>query len=213
MSYGFSLHNSSGYVQIDQDYSNYIVIANGTILATPNGTGGVFPYATYDALYGSRNAYEVFFRPHSYGIPIGQSQISDVGDNDMIWALSNVLVDWLILIPAYNISPPTSNYGMVIYRPDGSLCFSSDTSYTRILANVYVPYLYVGAGLTERDYTIPAGRFNNWFQLVRTNCNSPHIAYRAVSLLNETTLRVSLYRYNPAATSIWYPHYRLIANH
>lgn len=117
MSYGFRSVNTAGTVQIDQDFSNYHVIKSGQ--ATSNGDG---------------------IASISFSQTVRPPLVAVQGDGSSIFTLDglsttsvsirtaypNVTFNYKIYSDAKDLAVPTSGHGMVVYRANGDVAFSSE---------------------------------------------------------------------------------------
>jgi len=122
MSYGISVLNSSGFVQIDPDYSNYAVLVRGA--ASGNGYVHIdFPtqpkpplvfakFAATDrwlALTGLTNSRATFFI------------YPDAGWN----TAASGSFSYAICVPFEDISPPNDQFGLKVFSQNGRVVFDS----------------------------------------------------------------------------------------
>ena len=127
MAYGIRVESSSGFTQIDQDFVNYALIASGFVTFTGSfgntpdrkviNTGGVA--STNDTL--------LFARPLTNGVGL-------IGSGTTIIATAPTIVEWRLYERVNALTPPTSGYGLNVFRPDGSLAFSSAYNPPRVFS-------------------------------------------------------------------------------
>jgi hypothetical protein len=142
MSYGFSCLNTSGYVQIDDNYSNTYVIASGSQLASPSGvTLSILPPA------GFTDPYLILIRSDSYNVPMWAY-------GGTVRAVSNITVDIVLLAFNNNSSAPT-DYGFAVYRPDGVIAFAADRKTGSVQARRQLTLAESNAYTTAYTMSIP----------------------------------------------------------
>ena len=145
MSYGFQAINQSGYVQIDQDYSNFALYSSGS------ATTGSIVMAGVDLA-----ECLVFIR-----LPLNKWAATDAGasfgDRFVImpeYGTANFTYEYRIYRYSLALSPSTG-YSLQVFRGDGSLCFDGNREQTRIVsASNYT----LGSGLV----TLASVGFNPW---------------------------------------------------
>ena len=162
MSYGFQAINQSGYVQIDQDYSNFALYSSGS------ATTGSIVMAGVDL-----EECLVFIR-----LPLNKWAATDAGasfgDRFIImpeYGTANFTYEYRIYRYSLALSPSTG-YSLQVFRGDGSLCFDGNREQTRIVsASNYT----LGSGLV----TLASVGFNPWIlanplDLVSVQPNPPN---------------------------------------
>ena len=145
MSYGFQAINQSGYVQIDQNYSNFALYSSGS------ATTGSIVIAGVDLA-----ECLVFIR-----LPLNKWAATDAGasfgDRFVImpeYGTANFTYEYRIYRYSLALSPSTG-YSLQVFRGDGSLCFDGNREQTRIVsASNYT----LGSGLV----TLASVGFNPW---------------------------------------------------
>ena len=116
MSYGLEIYNQSSFLQIDDKYPQYVVIASGT--ATEN-TDVYFPTQSGPPL--------IMVRPDGAGGDYFIGRISHLF-NDHFKALMNhvgATFQYKVLKPVNELSEPTSGYGLVVRGSSGQVVFNS----------------------------------------------------------------------------------------
>lgn len=148
MAYGFSSINDSNLVQIDQDYSNYVLHSTGTV-----------PVATFDA-WGNRfgnyitlpvSTALVFMKCNYTGYA---SFFSEFDVNNLlrlkIFAAGDYSVyTYYIYVPSsfYAAASYNSGYGLNVYKPDGNLSYSSGLKPLHIVQTVsFVTGTWIAGG-------------------------------------------------------------------
>jgi len=191
MSYGLTVKNSSDIIQIDQDYSNYILIDSGTIEASSTtviGAGSDFPWLAYDALYGVSN-YVVFFRSDTYNVLFALKSARST--NYTIWASASIILEYRVFVSAATLTSNT-NFGLNVYKGDGEIAFTSNASYLNICSSVS---LNGGLAPYSREYTLPPTKgIKRWVSLRDTDGGrgTGGVSYsQAVCFKNETTFIVA----------------------
>ncbi|MDG1859329.1 MAG: hypothetical protein P8I94_09510 [Emcibacteraceae bacterium] len=140
MSYGIEIENTAGKTQINQDYTNYYLVANVNFAVTANT-------ATYnDALYNivisnytaeaddicCINTGSVYIT----GYVTSQRRVGGTtssGVKGIIWASVSGIVEVKIYRRFDRITKSTSGYGLEVLKADGNtLAFSSNYSYMNI---------------------------------------------------------------------------------
>lgn len=145
MSYGFRAVNQSGYVQIDQDYANFALVASGTA-----STGSV-------VIVGIDLAECLVF----IKLPLNKWAAADggtsFGDRFVIvpeYGAGSFTYEYRVYRYATSLSR-TSGYSLQIFRGDGTLCFDGNRAQTLIMsANNYT----LGSGLI----TLPSAGIHPW---------------------------------------------------
>jgi len=145
MSYGFQAINQSGYVQIDQDYSNFALYTSGS---ATTGTVVIVGIDLAECL--------VFIR-----LPSNKWASTDggasFGDRFVIvpeYGAANFTYEYRVYRYSLAFSPSTG-YSLQVFRDDGSLCFDGNRDQTRIVSsNNYT----LGSGLV----TFASVGFNPW---------------------------------------------------
>lgn len=155
MSHGISVISDSGYAQIDQDYSNYVVIASGTgttsVLYTkpttdPRAILLVSCDDTQGYIYSLDIKSGVFTPSNQWGVFIEYIYWGDVNTN-------YVTFHYVWLLPSEAVAESGDQYGMIVYGPTGGRVFSSRQRPLNIAAGIIITpdaYNYYSA-----TYTVP----------------------------------------------------------
>lgn len=146
MSYGLQIVNESGYVQIDENYANYSLVASGY------GTTGTVVMAGMDltdCLVFIRIPTNVWATTDG-GIDSGDRFVIATSYGSSNFAFEYRIYKYVMALPA------TTGYTLQVYGSDGSLCFDGNRAQTRIAS---VSNYSVGSGST---ITIPSPGFNPW---------------------------------------------------
>ena len=141
MAHGLSILNASGYAQIDQDYSNYVVLSSGTgTTATrytkpttdPNAILMVSTADTTGHLFSMDVVSPGTILPdNEWGVYMQKSTGS-------AWT-TYVTFKYLWLLPSRLVAESTETYGLKVFRADGSLAFTSRQEPLNIAAG-WIPY-------------------------------------------------------------------------
>jgi len=123
MAYGLSIFNQNGTQIISEGYTSYYILASGL---SPNGQ---FPYfANPDinqAAYGARAGDILYVRPHTLGNAIYNDTVGNATYQPQIQPVSTSgYVEW-VLTRRLTTQIGASNYGMRIYRADGTTAYDA----------------------------------------------------------------------------------------
>lgn len=122
--FGFSAINQNNGVQIDQDYTNYVKLDSGTDVAS----------GTEQPAVSGAKVYAV--RPSSDGATIWAAPISSGAFNVVTSAGT---YDWIAYGPQSAISLSDVEFGLRVYRADGSSAYDSNSALLRPITNISVP--------------------------------------------------------------------------
>lgn len=137
MSYGLYAENASGFIQIDENYENLLVIETGTKAADQNVLT-VSSSITDDFI--------VFVRPNNpdtnapYTIACSNDDEDERVFSITCWRGNSLFpfykraYDYAICVKASEFAEPTSGYGINVYKPDGNIRWSSEYSQFRLQA-------------------------------------------------------------------------------
>lgn len=170
MSYGLQIVNESGYVQIDENYANYSLVASGY------GTTGTVVMADMDltdCLVFIRIPTNVWATTDG-GIDSGDRFVIATRYGSGNFAFEYRIYKYVMALPA------TTGYTLQVYGSDGSLCFDGNRAQTRIASVSNYP---VGSGAT---ITIPSSGFNPW--VLVNNMDFVKVAMVNASMSNWYTL-------------------------
>lgn len=121
MTYGLQVWNNGGFIQIDHDFSNYVLLQEGV---ANTGTQVTFPFVNAVPIImvgktpASRDVYLRQLYQNSFTLYSGP-----------YYAVNVFAINYRVYVPAYAVSPGTPGYGMRVHRADGSLAFDSDYRY------------------------------------------------------------------------------------
>jgi len=135
MAYGINIVNDSGYVQIDENYSNYSLIASGT---AASGTRIYYPsgYSANNAIFMMRGAYGA--KIYKYGRDLTYTEIR------------GATFEYKIYGKTTDASQSTSGFGLKVFNSAGACTFNSLDSTLRIQGS-----MIVGQDISL-PYTIPS---------------------------------------------------------
>lgn len=150
MSYGLSVQSSSGDIQIDQDFRNFQVIAEGTGATIASGSLSNYYEITFTA---TANPPLICTRSTTYAV-FCPTLIKDGSGNyhkariySYATLVSSVTFDWFVAAPLDALSGDA--WGMQVFDATGAKVFDSGAKYLRILD--VVPFdlgaFETGAGL------------------------------------------------------------------
>ena len=206
MAYGIHVENPSGNVQIDQDYTNYYLVATTSFAVT--GDNSTYNSQVYNIIIGGNYTAEpddiCFINTGSTAISgyvtaqrrVGGSTSSGV--KGIIWASVSGVIDVKIYRRFDTLTKSTSGYGLEVVKADGNtLAFSSNYSYMNILGVISgnppfsasftpsdgsVPYISSNTGFT-RAFVDPAdGQFagETEFQTVGASSTTAYATYEVL---------------------------------
>ena len=163
MAYGIHVENPSGNVQIDQDYTNYYLVAttsfavtgDASYYAASSGTVAISGY-TYNsndlcAINTGSSSTSGYVRPITGGI------------NYIIWSQTNQTIQVKIFRRFDSLTAAGTGFGLEVFKSDGStLAFSSNYSYMNILGVISgnPPF---SASFTPSDGSVPYITSNTGF--------------------------------------------------
>jgi len=156
MVFGLRSYNTSGYVQIDEYYANYVPVTSGyTVIqdatATISGAisiGPVIGVPNYGIM-------PMVFIQNVSGYPVA---LHSVGVNYIRFAKEytgtpfDVGFNWMVAYPASVVVGPQPGFGLEVYAPGGPLAFSSDVGYTRVQDVLQIPALGWGGTAAMSAY-------------------------------------------------------------
>lgn len=128
MAYGISILNESNYVQIDQDYSNYVIILSGTISISNTNTATL----TYADLGITPMAMVKF---HNTGTYITITRLDSTGMTLKTKTTGTWAVPYMLAVPISSVTADT-DYGMRVYNSSNQLVFDSGKKYPRIHSSI-----------------------------------------------------------------------------
>ena len=182
MAYGFKAINESDFIQIDEDTVSFQILATGT---TSSGYGqyvtipNSYPEDIFVVIRPSNpNSSSVYvMRGYMFDYaPSGGSRIRRAYMGASVGTSFNLASDYAIVERAdgSGFTPPTSGYGLNVYKSNGDLSFSSGLPTYRVAAtrNYNITASNSGDGIW---YTPPSGKnvlgmytFLSSFDLYRT---------------------------------------------
>jgi hypothetical protein len=130
MAYGIQIYNDSGFLQIDQDYTNYLLHTSGSVTSTGRAISGSDEepdVSTVNVSGVSANDDVIFaFRPATAdGSAIRAVKTSTTGQFKIYSDYAGT-INWKAYKKGSLLSAPTSGYGLNVYRSDGTtLAYSS----------------------------------------------------------------------------------------
>lgn len=169
MAYGIRVESSSGFTQIDQDFVNYVLVASGSFSSSGNNTNPQTHTINYNALVSSQDT--IFFaRPTTTGYNSSNNSDSElIGSSGAnvakIISSYTGTIQWRVYERATVITPPSSGYGLNVYRPDNSLAFSSTRNPPRIFSIIEGAPSFSGLGTVNHSYSaIPYALMQNGYE-------------------------------------------------
>lgn len=126
MAYGFRVFNSSGFIQVDENFATYAVYQSGSVSV---GAGGVVDVPLSDL--GTTPLIFLRVNHSSNGIAMAGYASSTF----RLWGPSvnagATTVDWYTVVPTNYVSA-SGNYGLRVFNASGVPVFDSRRSYPRI---------------------------------------------------------------------------------
>lgn len=175
MSYGILVKNSSGYIQIDDNYSNYTLIASGAVSVSASTASKVNPATVSFTSQSSPVVACIGDTSGAYVAVLSRSSTS-------VQFVSNasITLPYRIYANVANNPGSTSGYGLIVRNASGQVVFNSNLTYMRVgqltfstvgyntMPTVYHPY-----GNTYVDITNSGSRA---FLTIATYVNEPSFA-------------------------------------
>lgn len=193
MSFGARVLNQSGFLQIDQDYSNYVVAQAGTV-SVSRGVATTLSYPNDGAL-------PILFV--KYFSTTGYILCPEVGLSSALLTLTEdagpANIPYILCRSAAVISPPTDPFGFVVKNSAGQATFDSRLTYPRIAEIVSTPQITQTSGVATVTFSNP--RTDRWLCISQTTgvrgfafVGSPQgrLLGLAIAAINETQVRVAL---------------------
>lgn len=169
MAYGIRVENNSGFTQIDQDFVNYVLVASGSFSSSGNNTTPQTHLINYGSLVSTQD--NIFFaRPSSTGYNSGNNSSAElVGSTNnnvaKIESLYTGTIQWRVYERANVLTPPSSGYGLNVYRPNGELAFSSQYKVPRIFSIIESAPTFGSAGTATHSFgAIPYALMQNGYE-------------------------------------------------
>lgn len=129
MAYGFSVENQSGFVQVDQDFSNYVLIAEGSASTNTNisyPTQSTPPIIFVGKTPSNRAVGVQSVRPSSCRLKgFGNSVFNNSSSFDFS-------ISYRIYGLASENVGPASGYGIRVFDGSGSVVFDSNEEFMRV---------------------------------------------------------------------------------
>lgn len=143
MGYGFNAVNAAGTVQIDQDFINARLIAQGTKTVSDSSDPGVTLKLNLNEVFGSDTLPGanpiVLVRPHDFGKYVGGMLLyadwaSGYGSStaSFLELRGEAAFDYAIFSVGGTPISDSTTTGLEVYRSDGSIAYSSRHSHPRI---------------------------------------------------------------------------------
>lgn len=162
--FGAEITNTNGITVIDQDYENYVVVSEGTVALNPD------VYGTFSINYPDRGgAVPLIFVKYQSSVRgvnlVSATSTSAVFKSGVYGAEGGypTTMSYMLLYPAGLVTPPTSGYGFVVYKADGTAAYVSSESY------VYITDLIAGgaspSSRTVKSYVQTSGTTSPWIML------------------------------------------------
>jgi len=135
MSYGMTVSNASGFVQVAEPFDNVSVFGSGTVTTQSPGAGATptnLPSGTPDDII-------IFAKPST---PSGVYKFSMLLDRiggatprfyfyDS-FSSTGQSIDYIILTKSQTLTVPSSGYGLNVYNSSGNLAFTSEYGTSRV---------------------------------------------------------------------------------
>lgn len=194
MSYGISISNTSGIVQIDDNYENFFIVASGTVTANTSGGSGL-DMPTLQAAYGQDML--VFIRTSSYGNNIAIYR-ANAADFAHFYCQASITLSYVVLVPFSYFTGYASGFGVNVFKPAGGLVFSSNANTVSYSNSVTIPAHTVTES-TPYSLTVglpDTGSYNKWMlmpgvRIAGSDSFGPWEVYLAsCAFLSETSFRV-----------------------
>ena len=182
MSYGVLVKNSAGFVQIDQDYKNAVLLAAGSAYYTAPVTvpaSGIwgppvtinFPtsLSPYKPLIFLRyfGGYQTYIVPQaitqsSFSVSLENWYDNPPGSGDFTWKYISGSFDYKVF--GYKSSLLIDTYGLAIRNSTSVPVFSSAEIYTRVKAviDTTIPRVINSNGLAKKQISYTAGGVNDF---------------------------------------------------
>jgi hypothetical protein len=152
VAYGISIANNSGFVQIDEQFSNFRVVASGT--ATGNGSNNPIYFPDYGLIP------LIMVRPVTLGHKIATDGIWYTNRFSAICSVPGGAVGqafyYKVLVPVANVGASSDSFGLRVFGPSGQINFDSGhTDMLRVGAvSLYRPVQ--GGGGNLQYVSVPA---------------------------------------------------------
>lgn len=187
MPYGLNVWTPSGYIQIDENYSNYAAYSSGTITAdTSVGQGLIWARC-----------------------PVGGA-LSYV--NFTLRAQASYPTSYIVSKPMNEVAENGDRYGLQVFNAGGSLIFSSRATFVTLLGMISIP----GNNASGPYYTLPTPSAGKQIYLSVNGLAQPQAMYQpyvnggaflfpAIKWTAANQIQSSMYSTSgPPATGSWY---------
>jgi hypothetical protein len=198
MTFGLSVKNANGDVQIDSLYKEYGVKAWGTAYAQ-NDLGAIQGLGAFNYIPGvdSQNGYpSLMIKATPYSV--GRMPYEDPVNHAMISSGFLQPVQYVIL-DDLNLQLPisgASNYGVKVFNPSGLTVFDSRRRHFFL---DQIAYIYIPENFNNYDFTMPAPEFGSrYFQAVVRGSGGEYGDQAGVFI---TELSANSYRINANRTT------------
>lgn len=160
MSYGILVKNSSGYIQIDDNYSNYALIASGSVWVSASTVTRVNPATVY---FASQSSPVVVCIGNTGGAVVALFAITD--SSAQFISNASTTVPYRIYANVADNPGSTSGYGLVVRNASSQVVFNSNLTYMRVgqltvstVGYYSMPTVYHGYGNAYVDITNSGSR-------------------------------------------------------
>lgn len=127
MSYGILVKNSSDYIQIDENYSNYTLIASGSVWVSASTVNQVNPATVY---FASQSSPVVVCIGNTGGAVVALFATS--ASSAQFVSSASTIVSYRIYANVANNPGSTSGYGLVVRNASSQVVFNSNLTYMRV---------------------------------------------------------------------------------
>ena len=160
MSYGILVKNSSGYTQIDDNYSNYTLIASGSVGISASTMSKVNPATVY---FASQSIPVVVCIGNTGGAVV--ALLATSASSVQFVSNANTTVSYRIYANVANNPGSISGYGLVVRNASSQVVFNSNLTYMRVgqltfstVGYYSMPTVYHGYGNAYVDITNSGSR-------------------------------------------------------
>lgn len=127
MSYGILVKNSSGYIQIDDNYSNYTLIASGSVWVNASTVNQVNPATVY---FANQSSPVVVCIGNTGGAVVALFTTS--ASSAQFVSNASTTVSYRIYANVANNPGSISGYGLVVRNASSQVVFNSNLTYMRV---------------------------------------------------------------------------------
>jgi hypothetical protein len=127
MSYGILVKNSSGYIQIDDNYSNYTLIASGSVGVSASTVNQVNPATVY---FTDQPSPVVVCVGNTGGAVV--ALLTTSSSSVQFVSNANITVSYRIYANVANNPGLISGYGLVVRNASSQVVFNSNLTYMRV---------------------------------------------------------------------------------